>query len=284
VVFDYEATLETAVLIDQRGLRSSVNAIGGRHRIELPGATANRVSYPNDYLIGGEPYLVIEEDTVAPSRATLDPLPSTTYTDAIAVSWSASDDDAGVWGFEVQVRRAGSGGWSDWLGLSDTEGISSARYAGGERGATYCFRARAWDRAGNLGPWSSGDTCTTLAQAQQVRVSVDGVFGDADGDGTQSAEEPSMSDISFRLVDQQGHDVVTPVVGSGWSFTTTLQPAHYELRVSPSDWPSPPPGWLPRRFPIVVQEEAEPLVIEHEAIGLLPHHASTYFPLMAREN
>jgi hypothetical protein len=274
--FDYGSTLPNATRVDQRGTAESIIAVDGEYNIRLEGATAKEESSA-DYFIGGEPYLVIEEDTTPPSAATVHPLPSTTYSHTIPVSWEATDGEAGIWGFEIQAK-SDDGIWTDWLSLGATIGVDGAGYADGEDGETYCFRARAWDRAGNLGPWSDGEACTTLAAVREVTISVERVFGDANGDGTQSGgEEPTLSDVSFRLVNESGQDVVTPVTGDSWSFSSTLPLMDYTLLITPIDWPSPPPGWLPRQLLMAVGGDTEPLVFEGP-VGLLPHRASAYLP------
>jgi hypothetical protein len=249
----------------------------------MPGATANLVSNPNDYIIGGEPYLVVEEDTVPPTKATVHPLPATTYSHTIQVSWEATDADAGVWGFDVQVSRDG-GGWMDWLGLADTVGQESAPYTDGEHGETYCFRARAWDRAGNQGPWSDIERCTQFDLDRHMHLTVRTVFGDEDGDGDWDEDmgEPALDSLSFRLVDGSGLDVVPPGLGPSWEMTTTLRSGEYALLVEPESWPSPPPGWLPRRVNIDVLPGGITWELDHPSIGLLPHRSSSLLPLVAR--
>jgi hypothetical protein len=282
--FDYPATLDVATQVDRWGATESITATDGVYSLHLPGATANLVSNPNDYFIGGEPYLIIEADTVPPSKATVHPLPTTTYSHTIQVSWEATDAEAGVWGYDVQVSRDG-GGWTDWLRLVDTIGQGSALYSDGEDGKSCCFRARAWDRAGNLGEWSDEERCTTLRLARAVHVSVGSVFGDENGSGEPDEGEPSFADAAFRFLDSNGEDVVTPTVGSSWAFTITLNVGDYALLVTPPGWPSPPPGWLPRRLPVPVETGpggTSLLEFDFPAVALLPHGSSSFLPVLAR--
>ncbi|MGD2178456.1 MAG: hypothetical protein PVG71_11600 [Anaerolineae bacterium] len=283
VIFEYPAILPTATLVDRWGVTQTIQAAEGAYELTMPGATANLVSNPNDYIIGGEPYLVVEEDTVPPTKATVHPLPATTYSHTIQVSWEATDADAGVWGFDVQVSRDG-GGWMDWLGLADTVGQESAPYTDGEHGETYCFRARAWDRAGNQGPWSDIERCTQFDLDRHMHLTVRTVFGDEDGDGDWDEDmgEPALDSLSFRLVDGSGLDVVPPGLGPSWEMTTTLRSGEYALLVEPESWPSPPPGWLPRRVNIDVLPGGITWELDHPSIGLLPHRSSSLLPLVAR--
>jgi hypothetical protein len=283
--FEYPAILDAATRVDRWGATEAIAAKDGVYSLYLPGATANRVP-PNEdeYIIGGEPYLIIEEDTLPPTKATVHPLPATTYSHTIQVSWEATDADAGVWGFDVQVSRDG-GGWTDWLRLVDTVGKESAPYTDGEDGKSYCFRARAWDRAGNLGDWSDVERCTTLRLAREVHISVGSVFGDENGNGDLDEGEPSFADAAFRFLDGSGEDVVTPTVGSSWAFTVTLDVGDYALLVTPPGWPSPPPGWLPRRLPVSVETGpggTSLLEVEFPAVGLPRHRSSSFLPLIAR--
>jgi hypothetical protein len=284
-VFDYPAILDVATRVDRWGATEAIPATDGVYSLHLPGATANRVP-PNEgeYIIGGEPYLIIEEDTMPPIKATVHPLPETTYGDVIQVSWEATDADAGVWGFDVQVRQEG-GDWTNWLGLADTAGKGSASYTELEDGQDYCFRARAWDRAGNLGAWSDVERCTAVRLAREVRVSVGSVFGDVNGSGGLPEDgEPILVDLSFRFVDESTEDVVSPSIGSSWGFTTTLKPGDYALLVAPPGWPSMTAQWLPWRLSVVVESgEGGRLEVDLPAVGLLPHRSSSYLPLVARQ-
>jgi hypothetical protein len=282
--FDYPAILGNATRVDVRGATESIVPIGGAYPLDLPGATANRVP-PNeqDYIIGGEPYLILEEDTMAPTRAAVDPLLDTTYGDAIQVSWDATDSQTGVWGYEVQVRQF-AGSWMGWLRLAETIGKRTAAYTDGNDGERYCFRARAWDRAGNLGAWSDGEQCTTLRLGRQVRVNVGSIFGDEDGNGDRGEGERILADVGFHFVDESGEDVVTPTVASSWSFTTTVEPGDYTLLVLPVGWPSMLPGWLPWRLSVYVEtggDAVHPLEIDLSAVGLLPHRSNSFLPLAA---
>jgi hypothetical protein len=283
-IFDYPAILDIATRVDRWGAAEPIAATGGVYPLDLAGATANRMPpNENDYIIGGEPYLIIEEDTIPPTTATVRPLPVTTYSHTIQVSWEATDAEAGIWGFDVQVSREG-GGWTDWLGLGDTVGKASALYVEGEDNETYCFRARAWDRAGNLGAWSDVERCTTLSLSRRVHVSVGTVFGDENSSGGQPEEgEPILADVSFRFVDEQGQDVMTPTIGSSWAFTITLDVGDYALLITPPGWPSLPPGWLPRRLPVSLETGGASLLeVDFPVVGLPPHRTSSFLPLLAR--
>jgi len=272
--FDYPATLPTATLVDQRGVTQTLVAQGGVYSLTLPGATANRGTSSSDYTIGGEPYLVIEADTTPPT-ATVQPLPAASSL-TVTLSWEGTDEAAGIWGYDVQVREGADGEWANWLRLTSAE---SAEYEGGQAGETYCFRVRAWDRAGNVSEWSA-QTCTVLGR--EVRFDLESVFGDGNWSGIQDGDEVTLT-AQLRLVNGAGVDVVTPTVGSSWRFTATLPPGEYVLVVEPEGWPSPPPGWLPHRRSVVVEAATGPQEIGPLRVGLLPHNGSSFLPLILRQ-
>lgn len=309
----YSGVLPSATLLDRWGVTRTITATaalrselveeltdshGANHpyTLTLPGATANRLP-PNedDYIIGGEPYLLIEADTTPPT-ATVQPLLSPLKAQSIPISWEGGDDAAGLWGFDIQVREGPTdtlsgtlassqdvGLWSDWLSFTETAQITAAQYVGDQHGQTYCFRARAWDRVGNRGAWpEEAQACTTLDLMREVHLDLAGVFGDEDSDGVWGTEEITLTEMSLRLVDADGMDVVTPTVGSSWEFTATLRAGDYVLIVAPLDWPAPPGGWLPRRLPVSIEFGDGVQEIVLQTIGLLSHRSSAYLPSIVR--
>jgi hypothetical protein len=286
ISFDLEAILSTAVLVDQRGVTQTINATGGTYDIDLPRATASLVSDESDYFIGGEPYLIIEEDTIPPSSVTIAPLATTTYSYTIPVSWSAGDGESGIWGIEVQVQEEGTETWSEWLGITDTEHIWSADYNAGEHGNVYCFRGRAWDRAGNIGSWSDEPRCTRLDLDRTVHVSVGAVFGDADSDGNwdTGSGEVALENVSFRLMDRFGSDLVAPTFGASWQITKTLVAGKYAVVIQPQRPPSAPREWLSYQIKIDLRPGETVWELDRPAIGLVPVRSNRYFPLLGHDS
>jgi hypothetical protein len=275
LTFSYTATLPTATLVDQWGVTQTITATNGVYTLTLPWATANMVAYPEEYIIGGEPTLIIEADT-SPPTATLQTLLTSPYFYTISVSWEGNDDAAGIWGFDVQVQEGISNTWSDWLSFTETEKITTAHYIADDvqYGETYCFRARAWDKAGNYGEWpADAQSCTTLDWKREAHFNLETVFGDENSDGIWNTGEITLTEVSLRLVNAAEDDVVSPTIGSSWEFTAALKAENYTLILQRE-------GWLPRRIPIVIEPGTTVQEIAQGEIGLLPHRASNFLPLV----
>ncbi len=272
-VFSYPAILPTATLVDQRGVTRPITASGGVYAIPLPGATANNGTTPSDYIIGGETYLVIETDTVPPTATIRSVEFSTSPT--LTVSWEGADDAAGIWLYDLQVREGLTGTWSSWLTFTST---TTAGYPV-PRSGTWCFRVRAWDRAGNRSDWSVA-ACREVSLERTLHLHVEAVFGDEDGDGIQTAGEVLVPS-TLRLMNSAGVDVVSPTVGMSWEFTATLPVGTYVLDVTPEGWPSPPPGWLPCRLAVGVVS-GDGIQDVTRRVGLAPHRASVYLPVVQK--
>ncbi len=142
------AVLERALLLDKTGNARTIYPRDGVYVLDLPGATANRPSNPDDYIVGGDPVIVVEKDTVPPVSR-MAPLPDIVTQSQFTVRWEGGDDASGVWSYDVQVRDGRTGEWRDWLSWTAR---TQATFAG-EDGHTYYFRVRARDRAGNVGEY-----------------------------------------------------------------------------------------------------------------------------------
>ena len=100
-------------------------------------------------------------DTIAPTASASSP--ATTAEHAFTVSWSGDDATSGVATYDVQYRVGSSGTWQDWQAAttqtSATFGPSDPVAV--QEGQTYFFRARARDRAGNVGAYAPEGNCST---------------------------------------------------------------------------------------------------------------------------
>lgn len=89
-------------------------------------------------------------DRVKPTAA-VEGLPATVFDSVFQVRWSGADDAASVRLYDIQYRDSGRGDWVDWLvGVPVTK---TYELFTGQPGHTYGFRARATDRAGNVGDY-----------------------------------------------------------------------------------------------------------------------------------
>jgi len=78
-----------------------------------------------------------------------------------AVAWSSSDAGTGVGSYDVRYRSAPySGAFGVETAWLSSTSATTATFVGSP-GTTYCFSARAHDRAGNVSGWGS-ETCTAL--------------------------------------------------------------------------------------------------------------------------
>ncbi len=101
-----------------------------------------------------------------------------------SVGWSSTDTGTGVATYDLRYRSArydgGFGVETPWQSATSATSVAFT----GSPGTTYCFSARARDRAGNVSAWSA-ETCTALpvddrtlaaASGTWLRRSADGYF------------------------------------------------------------------------------------------------------------
>jgi hypothetical protein len=218
-VYSLPAAVATATVVDRLGNTSTSVATGGSHILTLPPATANLVSNPSDYIIGGAPLIVIESESVnEPPTSTVDALPTTTYTSTFTVTWSGWDNESGIWAYDVQVRDGVGGAWQDWQQMTAE---TDAQFVG-EHGHTYYFRSRAIDQVGNRELWpAQAQAHTTLDLSRTFHFSIDTYFADDDRDGVfDLPQEATLTGVTLRLLDEDGHDVIAPTTNH--EFTATV--------------------------------------------------------------
>jgi len=238
-VYTLPAAMPTATLVDRWGVTETATASGDVYTFTLPGATANRPSpNQNDYIIGGDPLIVIETETPSePPTSTVHPLPEVTYSPTFTVTWEGQDNQSGVWGYDVQVRD-GDGEWVDWW-QSDS---LSAQYIG-QHDHIYYFRSRATDNVGNREAWPEEPQAhTTLDLSSTLHLSIGAFFADDNRNDTRDISgtvttEITLTQVALRFLDETGQDVVSPTVGSSsWAFTTTVYAGQtYQLWATSAD-------------------------------------------------
>jgi hypothetical protein len=272
------ATLDSATLVDRRGITRTMKAIGDVYTFALPGATANRPPpHEHDYIIGGAPVIVVETETPnAPPTSTVHPLPEITCLPTFTVTWEGQDNQAGVWYYDVQLRDGADGEWVTW---QDSVIATSAQFTG-HHGHTYYFRSRATDRLGNREAWpKEPQVHTRVDLLGTLTLSVGGFFADENRNGVwdrpiTATGEITLTSVTLRFVDEAGEDVVSPTVGSAWTFTTTVYAGQtYQLWATSADYM--------RALSFTWAGCGEVYTETYPALGLRPV-TRTYLPLAAR--
>ncbi|MGW5433325.1 fibronectin type III domain-containing protein [Streptomyces sp. NPDC004059] len=103
-------------------------------------------------------------DTTQPAITLGSPASAFSLSTTLTAAWSAKDTGAGVANADVRWQRASSsGGFSSWTYPSAWQKTTAAsvKLTGAARGYTYCFSARARDKAGNQSAWSA-PRCTAV--------------------------------------------------------------------------------------------------------------------------
>lgn len=149
----------SAVLLDKFGRQTgTLAAQGGVYKLPLAPATNNnnfncftpRGCDPNDYVMGGNPVIIVESTPAVPLVA-INPLPSAAAV-PFAVSWQPTRGLPAGATYDVEYKdlsaTPGPGGWQSWLtGTTQT----TARFGGETKltaDHTYAFRVRAKDASG----------------------------------------------------------------------------------------------------------------------------------------
>jgi hypothetical protein len=281
VTYTLAAAMPTAMLVDRWGTTRQVSAVNNVYDLPLPAATANLVSNPNDYFVGGAPLIVIETDTDLPTSH-LAPLPEVHQRSAITLTWTAEDASSGIWYTVVQASTFPDGPWTTIASWPQTQTVSQTVYYG-EPGTTYYFRVRARDRVGNWEPWSpSYDARTTIGAAIELRWGIDRLFNDSNRNGQwdlspsiSTKPEITLTHVSMRFLDERW-DISTATVGGSWHFTETLAIGSYTFIAEWTD--SDGTDWLYLE-PIELDGTENPRYAPHTTtIGLLPRHGS-YLPI-----
>jgi len=276
-VYTLTAALPAATLVDRRGVTETITATGDVYTFTLPGATASLVSNPNDYIIGGDPLIVVETETPnEPPTSTIHPLPTVTYSPTFTVTWEGQDNQSGIWLYDLQVRDGITGTWTNWL--TNTT-VLSAIFTG-QHGHTYYFRARATDRVGNREDWPEEPQAqTTLDLSSTFHLSVGAFFADENCNGEwdtpiTATGEITLTQVVLHFQDEAGLDVVSPTVGSGWEFTATIYAGQtYRLWAESADHM--------RVLSFAWPRGGEVYTCTYEALGLWPIERG-YLPLILR--
>ncbi|MBN2393536.1 MAG: hypothetical protein JXR84_22575 [Anaerolineae bacterium] len=280
-VFTLPATIPNATLVNRWGATQTLMATASVYTFTLPGATADLVSDPDDYIIGGDPLIVIESETPnRPPTSTIRQLPPVTYTPAFTVAWEGQDSESGVWLYDIQVRVGENGTWTPWKSLTTA---TSAVFTCTDSN-TYYFRSRAIDRVGNREEWPiAPQAWTAVKLSSTLHLTVGPFFADEnrndiwDIPGTQTGEV-ILTGVSLRFLSSLGRDVVSPVVAETWEFTTTVVAGEtYRLKMTAATTTTDYARTLSFIWPLGEEVYAESL----GTVGLWPLRR-LYMPLVMR--
>jgi hypothetical protein len=280
--YTLEAAMPTATIVDRRGTTQTISATDGTYTLPLPAATANLVSNPSDYIVGGDPLIVIETDVVSPTSALL-PLPAVTQGTAITLTWTTSDTGSGIWYTEVQQSTSPTGSWQTIAGYPLTRGTTqTVTYAAHDQ--TSYYRARARDRVGNWEPWPAQfEVSTTVDVDTDLYWAIDALFNDSNRNGQWDragigslSPEITLTQVSMRFSDETWH-TITATVGGGWAFTRTLLPGTYHFV---AEWQGPDGAEWTYRQDLDLDGRVDPLHSPGtNVIGLL-RRGDVYLPLL----
>ena len=197
-----------------------------------------------------------------PSWVTTDKTPPTIALPALgatmpyrfAVRWAGVDGGgAGLRDYEVQTRIGSVGSWTTW---HEATPATEEQYSGGSGGQHLEFRARARDRAFNVGPWSSIASTSIEDQAPVVQMAPLPLFRRDDEPLAVAwyGSDPGASGIAH-------YDLQMQIDGGAWTgwqtaitethaiLTDTVPGAQVGFRVRATDragnvmpWPAAPAG------------------------------------------
>ncbi|GIW07002.1 MAG: hypothetical protein KatS3mg060_1807 [Dehalococcoidia bacterium] len=150
------ASTQRAKLMDKFGKSREITASNGGYLLKLPAATNNNnfgcisgECAPEDFIIGGEVQILVEDDKSVPAVAITPIGPGSLA--PFTISWSPIGGSGSGWTYDVQVKEDG-GEWRDWIvGSPQTSAVYGERPdfpAQFEK--TYQFRVRAKDRDGKV--------------------------------------------------------------------------------------------------------------------------------------
>jgi hypothetical protein len=233
-VYALPAAVGSATVVDRQGSVATATPAGGMYAFTLPGATAHLASNPADTIIGGDPLVVIEAETLNElPTSTVKLLPDLVYSTTFTVTWEGWDSESGVWAYDVQVRDGESGAWEDWLQMTPS---TSGQFTG-EDDHTYYFRCRAIDNVGNREPWPDQPQAhTTVELSKMLYFSVTTFFADDDQDGVFSpTSEITLTQVTLRLLDEAGRDVITPTTSHAFTATVRAEQT-YTLLIESGDY------------------------------------------------
>jgi len=229
-----KAETAAAVLITTTGGYSPLEAdSAGNYTFKLPAAPGRDFSSPHIYTVGGPVMILVEDDRDPPvATVEMETIPSDKL--HVLVRWRGDDGQygTGVARYSVEVSDNGAD-WQPWqTDTTDTEGVYDL-----SKGGTFGFRARAVDKVGNVGGFSTPAVVTlnlvgTLSghvvdlRGQSVpsaRVQLgDGSLHDADSTGWVHIDlPPGLAQVTHVDGGVQGEAGAQPQVALALAQETT---------------------------------------------------------------
>jgi hypothetical protein len=175
----------------------------------------------------------IAADTAAPTVTSVAAGPATTPTRTVTFTWSASDGGvkpfapSGVASYDVELRQApaGSTTYGPWTtGVSSTTATTWSITAG--PGVSTCFRARATDRFGNVGAWSTAAACSRVdgtAPTFRTVPSVPTLIKATAGKATVSSSYSASDDVKVTSYDVRYRVTPKGQPTAPWLYPAALQ-------------------------------------------------------------
>ncbi len=170
-------------------------------------------------------------DTTAPTARASSP--ASTVQHAFTVSWLGVDATSGIAGYDVQYLGGSVGTWQDWQSnttqTSATFGPSDPVVVQDEE--TYYFRARAYDRAGNVGEYAPEGDCSTFIGYSYVYLPLlmsdhvpyfEGPWEVEDNDSSQQANGPLRSGQDYYGYPDDLKDYFSIYLRTGGTITIDL--------------------------------------------------------------
>jgi hypothetical protein len=136
---------------------------------------------------------------IAAPIATLAPMPRFHPDADLLYSWSARDTGpAGIHSYDVEIRDQTNSDWRPWLHKTQ----DTSAWSHGGFGYTYRARVRAYDNAGNMGPWNEQPPEGTFC----YRWKVSGTIVDERGLAVSNATAITRPEAPGKaLPDREGH-------------------------------------------------------------------------------
>jgi hypothetical protein len=270
ITYTSPAVVPTATVVNQRGETRFVQAANGVFTLSLDPATAHTALEAGNYIIGGPPLLLIQEDTQPPVSA-LRPLPGTTYTDTLTLTWDVSDDLSGHWYTEVERAPEPGGPWTriaSWQTAGATATVATLPEFG-----TWYFRARTRDNVGNWEAWpATPETSTFYAITRTVALSVTAYLDD-NGNGLRDATETLTESTRLTWLNDVG-TVMTETLGATWHVTQNVTVGTHRIRATL-------PDYLPASRTFLVEEGTGSQAVTL-TLGLRAIKGRVYLPMVLR--